>query len=30
MDAIAHRDDIRNIDVYYIINNNLIGMDPAG
>ena len=29
-DAIGHRDDIRKIEVYHIIINNLIGMDQAG
>ena len=28
--AIGYREDIRNIDVYFIFNNNLIGMDQAG
>jgi hypothetical protein len=29
-DAIGYREDIRNIDVYFYINNYLIGKDQAG
>jgi len=29
-DAIEHREGMRTIDVYHIINSNLIGLDPAG
>jgi hypothetical protein len=28
--AIGHREEIRNIDVYYYISNILIGLDQAG
>jgi hypothetical protein len=29
-DAIGHRDDIKKIEVYLKIDNNIIGMDQAG
>jgi hypothetical protein len=29
-DAIGYREDIKNIDVYFYINNNLKGIDQAG
>jgi hypothetical protein len=29
-EAIEYREDIRNIAVYFIVNNNLIGMDQGG
>jgi hypothetical protein len=29
-DAVGHREDIKSIDVYDIINNDLIGLDQAG
>jgi hypothetical protein len=29
-DAIGHREDIKNIDVYFYINNNLKGINQAG